>query len=159
MPVDINTWGIAIRLFENVTMGSSIFYFSKCFRCILYSMLLLLIILFLLFTVHFYDKDLGMMAFLSLHVNSINMKETFFSKFSIKCFACTYVRMFFCSLLFLILVILLLLSGDVETNPGPNPGYSNSFFFCHWNLNSIAAITLLRCLHCKLTTLYIGLIL
>ena len=154
VPVDINTWRAATGLFENVTMGLSSFYLTKCFRCIL-----LITILFLLFTVHFYDKDLGMMAFLSLDVNSINMKGTFFSKFSIKCFTCTYVRMFFCSLLFLILVILLLLSGDVETNPGPNPGYSNSFFFCHWNLNSIAAITLLRCLHCKLTTLYIGLIL
>ena len=36
-------------------------------------------------------------------------------------------------------VILLLLSGDIETNPGPDPGYLNSFSFCHWNLNSIAA--------------------
>ena len=34
---------------------------------------------------------------------------------------------------------LLVLSGDVEINPGPNPGYSNSFSFCHRNLNSIAA--------------------
>ena len=36
-------------------------------------------------------------------------------------------------------MILLLLSGDIETNAGPDPGYSNSFSFCHWNLNSIAA--------------------
>ena len=36
-------------------------------------------------------------------------------------------------------MILLLLSGDIETNPGPDPGYLNSFSFCHWNLNSIAA--------------------
>ena len=138
MPVDINTWGIAIRLFENVTMGSSIFYFSKCFRCILYSMLLLLIILFLLFTVHFYDKDLGMMAFLCLHMNSINIKGSLFSKFSFKCCRCCHVRMVLGSLLFFISVILLMLSGDRETNPGSDLGYSNSFSFCHWNLNSIA---------------------
>ena len=36
-------------------------------------------------------------------------------------------------------MILLLLSGDIETNPGPDSGYLNSFSFCHWNLNSIAA--------------------
>ena len=120
-------------------MGSSIFYLTKCFRCILYSILLLTIILFLLFTVHFYDKDLDVMAFLSLHVDSINIKRSFFSKFSNKCCTIPHLRMFFCSLLFFISVILLVLSGDIETNPGPGPSYSNSFSFCHWNLNSIAA--------------------
>ena len=48
----------------------------------------------------------------------------------------TYV---FCSLLFSISIILLVLFGERETIPGPDPGYSNSFSFCHWNLNSIAA--------------------
>ena len=33
---------------------------------------------------------------------------------------------------------LLVLSGDIETNPGTQLGHSNSFSFCHWNLNSIA---------------------
>ena len=61
----------------------------------------------------------------------------------------TYV---FCSLLFPISIILLVLSGERETIPGPDPGYSNSFSFCHWNLNSIAA-------HNFLTTPYIRLIL
>ena len=36
-------------------------------------------------------------------------------------------------------MILLVLCGGIETNPGPDPSYSNSFSFCHWNLNSIAA--------------------
>ena len=36
-------------------------------------------------------------------------------------------------------MILLVLFGDIETNPGPDLGYSNSFSFYHWNLNSIAA--------------------
>ena len=41
--------------------------------------------------------------------------------------------MFFCSLLFFVL------SGDIEANPGPDPGQSNSFSFYHRNLNSSAA--------------------
>ena len=80
-----------------------------------------------------------MMGFLSLHVNSINIKGSFFSKFFIKCCTCPHVHMFFCSLLFFISLILLLLSGDIEISPGPDPVYSNSFLFCHENLNSIAA--------------------
>ena len=47
--------------------------------------------------------------------------------------------MFFCPLLLFISVILLPLSGDIETNLGPDPGYLNRFSFCHWNLNSIPA--------------------
>ena len=125
-------------------LGSSIFYLTKYFRCILCSILLIIIILFLLFTAHFRDKDLGMMAFLSLHVNSINIKGSFFSKFSIKCCTCPHVHMFFCSLLFFISLTLLLLSGDTEINPGPDPGFSNSFSICHWNLNSIAAYSFMK---------------
>ena len=34
---------------------------------------------------------------------------------------------------------LLLLSGDVELNPGPKLNYSYAFSICHWNLNSISA--------------------
>ena len=122
-------------------MCSSIFYLTTCFRCILYSILLLITILFLLFTVHFYDKDLGMIAFLSLHVNSINIKGSFLNKYFIKCCTCPHVLMFFCTLLLLLFksMILLLLSGDIETNLGPYPGYFSSFSFCHWNLNSSAA--------------------
>ena len=36
-------------------------------------------------------------------------------------------------------MILLLLSGDIETNSVPDPDYLNSFSFCRWNLNSIDA--------------------
>ena len=139
MPVDINTWCAAIRLFGNVSMGSSIFHLTKCFRCILYTILLLLMTLFLLFMVHFYYKNLGLMAFLSLPVNAINIKESVSSKFSDKCCTIPHVRMFSCSLLFFISVIFLVLSGDIETNPGPDLGYLDSFSFCHWNLNSIVA--------------------
>ena len=36
---------------------------------------------------------------------------------------------------------LILLSGDIETNPGPKPVSGQSFSICHWNLNSISAHT------------------
>ena len=139
MPVDINTWRASIGLFGNITIRSSTFYLTTCFRCILYSILLLITSLFLLFTVHLYDKDLRMRAFLSLYVNSINIKGSFLNKPAIKCCICPHVHVFFCQLLLYISVILLLLSGGIETNPVPDPGYLNSFSFCHWNLNSIAA--------------------
>ena len=131
MPVDINTWRAAIGLFGNVTMCSSIFYLTTCFRCILCSILLLITILFLLFTVHFYDKDFGVIAFLSLHVNSINIKGRFLNKYFIKCCTCPHVLMFFCPLLLFISLILLLLSGDIETNPGADTSYLSSFSLCH----------------------------
>ena len=137
MPVDINTWRAAIGLFGNVTTCSSIFYLTTCFRYILYSILLLITILFL-FTVQFYNKDLGMMVFLSLLVNSINVKGSFLNKFFINCCTCPHVLMSFCPLFLFISMIFLLLSGDIKTNPGRDPGYLSSFSFCHWNLNSIA---------------------
>ena len=34
---------------------------------------------------------------------------------------------------------LILLSGDIEMNPGPKPIAGQSFSICHWNLNSISA--------------------
>ena len=44
---------------------------------------------------------------------------------------------------------LLMLCGDIESNPGPRPNSGQSFSISHWNLNSIAAhnfskISLLR---------------
>ena len=70
--------------------------------------------------------------------------------------------MLFCSLLFLISMILLVISkehsGDIEANPGPAPSYLN------WNLDNIAVslrclLTLLRYLFCKVPAPYISLIL
>ena len=37
------------------------------------------------------------------------------------------------------LLSILLLSGDVEMNPGPKLIFMESFPICHWNLNSITA--------------------
>ena len=34
---------------------------------------------------------------------------------------------------------LLMLCGDIESNPGPRPISGQSYSICHWNLNSIAA--------------------
>ena len=112
--VDIDTWRAALGLLRNVSMSSSVFYLTKCFMCILYSILLPLITLFLLFTVEFYVKDLGLMA--SLHVDSINIKGDFFSKFFNKCRTIPHGRMIFSSLLFFISLIFLLLSGNIATN-------------------------------------------
>ena len=35
--------------------------------------------------------------------------------------------------------LLITLSGDVETNPGPKRNSTETFSFCHWNLNSISS--------------------
>ena len=34
---------------------------------------------------------------------------------------------------------LLMLCGDIKSNPGPRPNSGQSFSICHWNLNSITA--------------------
>ena len=94
--------------------------------------------------------------FLFLRVDSIHIKGNFFNKSSNKSCTFLHVRMFFCSLLFFISMTLLVLSGDIETNPGPELGYSNSFSYCY--IASLP-ITFLRCLYCKLTTPYVSLIL
>ena len=39
--------------------------------------------------------------------------------------------------------ILLLLHGDVETNPGPNKKYK-PFTCCHWNVNSLTAHSMVK---------------
>ena len=39
--------------------------------------------------------------------------------------------------------ILLLLNGDVETNPGPNKKYK-PFICCHWNVNSLTAHNMVK---------------
>ena len=39
--------------------------------------------------------------------------------------------------------ILLLLHGDVETNPGPNKKYK-PFTCCHWNVNSLTAHNMVK---------------
>ena len=95
MVVDTNIWHAPIELFWNVSMGSSFFYLTKCFRCILQSFLLLLITLLLLFVVHLYDENLGLVAFLSLGVDLVSIKGNFFSKFSDKNCAFSHVRIFF----------------------------------------------------------------
>ena len=126
--------------------------------CILYSILLPLITLFLLFTVEFYVKDLGLMA--SLHVDSINIKGGFFSKFFNKCRTIPHGRIIFPSILFLISLIFLLLSGNIATNKSRSRlRLFQQFFLLSLKRKQHRCITLLRCLYCKLTTPYIGLIL
>ena len=89
-------------------MGSSVFYLTKCLRCILFSFLLLLITLFLLSLLHLCDKNLGLVTVPFICVDSINITGSFFSKFINR--SCKS----FHSLLFFISMISSLLSGDKE---------------------------------------------
>ena len=54
-------------------------------------------------------------------------------------------RIFDSFILFSVIVLCLLylfkFSGDVEENPGPKSSSNQSFFICHWNLNSVSTIT------------------
>ena len=38
----------------------------------------------------------------------------------------------------------IILSGDVETNPGPQSKRCQEFSICHWNLNGIATLSFLK---------------
>ena len=40
--------------------------------------------------------------------------------------------------------ILIILSGDIEWNPGPNPSSFDKLSICHWNLNSISAHSFIK---------------
>ena len=73
MLVNINSWCEATWLILNVSMGSSV-YLTKCLRFILYSFLLLIITPFCCYLRYIYEKNLYLMAFLSLRVDSINIK-------------------------------------------------------------------------------------
>ena len=46
--------------------------------------------------------------------------------------------------------ILITLSGDAETNPGPKRNSTETFSFCHWNLNSISSHDYVKVFYSKL---------
>ena len=77
MLVNINSWCEATSLILNVSMGSLAFYLTKCLRFILYSFLLLIITSFCCYLRYIYENNLYLMAFLSLRVDSINIKGNF----------------------------------------------------------------------------------
>ena len=43
----------------------------------------------------------------------------------------------------------IILSGDVETNPGPQSKRCQEFSICHWNLNSIVTHSFIKVLLLK----------
>ena len=45
--------------------------------------------------------------------------------------------------------LLLLLSADVELNPGPKPAFTRNISICHWNLNSTSAHNYIKLLLLK----------
>ena len=70
---------------------------------------------------------------LKCFVNSASFRKQILwkAKLLLSCLLCLEVLPYF------YLFLLILLSGDIEVNPGPN---RNGFLkFCHWNLNSICA--------------------
>ena len=72
------------RVSWHVSLGKSNFYLAKCLRCILYSFVILLITFILELNLHSQGQNLVLVAFLSLRVNSINIKRNFFSKLTYK---------------------------------------------------------------------------
>ena len=38
----------------------------------------------------------------------------------------------------------MLISGDIENNPGPENRCNQNIYFCHWNLNGIASNNVLK---------------
>ena len=120
---------------DELTLPAAVVFFlffclTKCLRCLLnvhtelhsIYFLLLLITFILLLTVHLYNEDLNLVTFLSFCVDSINIKRNLLCKFINK--SCTslygpliFVYHFF--FFFFITRILLLYSGDIETNPRP----------------------------------------
>ena len=46
--------------------------------------------------------------------------------------------------------ILITLSGNVETNPGPKRNYTRTFSSCHWNLSSISFHNYVKIFYSKL---------
>ena len=58
-----------------------------------------------------------------------------FSAFAMLYVVCIYLL----SVKWLYKIFLILLSGDVEINPGPRRNTDETFSICHWNLNSLLA--------------------
>ena len=63
------------------------------------------------------------------------LKWVKFSAFAMFSVICIYLL----SVKWLYKIFLILLSGDVEINPGPRRNTDETFSICHWNLNSLLA--------------------
>ena len=81
------------------------------------------------------------MTVLSLHVNSINIKGNFFSKFSNKCCTNPHVPFLFIVILHISDIISDIISTlwRYRNKSRSRPRLLEQFSFCHWNLNSIAS--------------------
>ena len=85
-----------IQILGAQQQDSSVFYLTKYLGWILCSFLLLLMIRYYNTKVHLYDEILGLMGFLSLHVDSINIKGNLLVNFLINVIISspTYVLLF-----------------------------------------------------------------
>ena len=56
-----------------------------------------------------------------------------------KCIYTKFLYMYFVTNALPYTFLILLCSGDIEINPGPEPSYWENLSVCHWNLNSLSA--------------------
>ena len=127
MPVSIDQWRGEIGRFIDL-IASNFFFYS--YARISYNNLLPVLSFFLivLFCVLLRKCSLIWIAFcakLRLRRSRRAISSLFYEFISTYCLS-------WCS-------SLILLSGDIKTNPGPTPSSGQCFSICHWNLNSIAA--------------------
>ena len=141
------TWYKYLVRFSNTFLkchyGFNDFFSMKCHRYIPHSVLILLI------TLLFYLRYI-------CTTKTQLQKKTFLANVLLKL---VNIFMYVCFFVIIILMILLVLPGDILTNPASCSRNSNSFFFCYWNLDSFPDNSFIKMSYCKLTTQYISLIL
>ena len=107
----------------NVSQNNKSFYatYARVLSC-------LILVIFYLLVVNIY------LCSLKINISSSIIVEKSFNS----CIAlCTYIITSCISITSILKTQLLLISGDIETNPGPKK--SSATKFCHWNLNGLAA--------------------
>ena len=135
MPVNLSQYRGAVGTFNNhylIRFRNSYQHFKYYLNDIEFAFDIILFSCSILTTISIFFLSLILGIFLC---NTI--KIFLFSRFrKIKgVFVCIFVFTFFVYLF----PRKLLLSGDIETNPGLKYNLNNHFTICHWNLNSISA--------------------
>ena len=129
MPVNLVQYRGAVGVFDNRKFHNKVvankFYSSQCGfnteRAVLAPFSIHQIILFLLTTLMCMSKD-----------NYVQIIKRLCTSFIIITSIHSIIPLWFYS-------VLITLSGDVETNPGPKRNSTETFSICHWNLNSISS--------------------
>ena len=149
MPVDIVRWCAEIGIFNVVSerhMSSNIHF--TLIKKLLCSLCLYMFYLIALSVFVFYSSGDLKLYFLNEYLlypfigYSIRSLIVNFMHCSLSFFCISHRKYFYFILLSICYILvfvnlLLIICGDIETNPGPNDTYNLSL--CHWNLNSIMA--------------------